>query len=222
MAVLDFPEDIAPVQVGQFDLLDPSATYQDPRTMSALRQKRSTARWAVSFTWQNLTPTKWKRLMALRAKLKGSVNSVRLFDYSDIGANGTLGNNLFDDDEPFDDGFGFDDDVAVVLGNTLAGSESILIIAAQSPKNTVLVSGDKIGTPNDRLYLVLDDADTDALGRASVSISPPLLEDLADGTPIVTYRPTERFFMTAGTEPIPRSLEKLGNVTIAFTQEPRP
>ena len=84
MAVVDLPPDLAPVN-SFLDLIDQSVVYTDPRTSNALRQFRAQPIWRAQLEFQELCLDKWRALSGLLAKLRGSVNSIRLHDFSDPG-----------------------------------------------------------------------------------------------------------------------------------------
>jgi hypothetical protein len=84
MAVLDWPSDVAPAD-GYMDLIESAAVYTDARSRATLRQTTSQAAWSAQWTFQNLCLDKWRELTAFLRALRGPVNSVRLFDWSDQG-----------------------------------------------------------------------------------------------------------------------------------------
>lgn len=218
MTVFDWPEDLAP-KTSFFDLIDQSVVYTDSRSSASLRQKRSNPVWMAQFTFDELEPGKWERLAALLARLKGSVNCVRAWDFSSPGSSfGAGAETIFDDGTTFDDGTGFDDAAVILAADVAVGDETIQVQVGAGA--VTFKEGMKIGLPNDFLYLVIEEAVTDVDGLATVSVAGPARQAVAAGEAVVTLRPTARMFRT-GSDPIQRGLDHFGAFTLNLNEEVR-
>lgn len=217
MTVLNWPIDIAPIN-GFFDLFEQAAVYTDQRTKASLRQRRAAPVWTAQFQFSELCPEKWKALSALRARLEGPINCVRLFDFSDPRPGGVFGADLFSDLTLFTDGTAFGGAI-FVADDAAAGAESIRIRAdGILSQDRVFIPGDKLGL-GEFPYMVLEAVGTDASGYATVLISPPLVEDIEEGLVVVTEKPTGLFYLTSWQDPIQRETAHFGSITWGFTQQ---
>ena len=219
MTVLDWPLGLAP-KACAFDLLHKTSVYSDSRSGISLRQTRSNPRWQVQYDFGNLAPVKWKALSALRARLHGSVESILLYDFSDQYALASAG-SLFSDGTCFSDGTAFADGQFTVAYSASVGATLIRLTSIHLFSQQVFQAGDKIELPHNRLYLVTQDAVTNASGLARVHVSPPLIEVIIEGDAVITFRPRERFYLINDAEPITRDVTRVGNVTLNFAQEVR-
>lgn len=216
MAILDLPSDLAPVN-SFFDPLDQSVVYQDPRTSKALRQQRSQPVWKAQLEFSNLCVDRWRTMAGFLAKLKGSLNSVRLYDHSDPGAKFT-GDGQF-----FTDGTGFDDDTSfavITVGLGAARGVELIYLRANVENGINLPAGFKLGLPGDRLVLLTENAYIGVDIDSPVHVAPALQEAIDAGGPVTTWRPLARFFRM-GADPINRDVAHFGRVTLNFIEEVR-
>lgn len=218
MSVVDLPPDLAPVN-SFLDLIDQSVVYTDPRTSAALRQVRAQAIWRAQLEFQELCVDKWRKLAAVLAKLRGPVNALRLWDFSDEGEDFAASGRHFTDGTGFSDGTLFDEQAIRLVANAVVGAETIRVQTSVA-LGINLPAGYKIGLPDDRLYITTDDVYIPHDTGVDISIRPPISRAELASTPVKTYRPTTRFYRE-GSEPIPRDVGKFGSVTLNFTQEPR-
>lgn len=215
--IYDWPEGLAPVS-SSFDLAEGNAVYSDPATGRSLRQRRSVPRWSAELAFQEMCPTTWKKLAALRARLKGQIALVRLFDFADQKPGGAVGFFRYTDGTGFTDGTFFSEESVVVVGPHAAGVTAIQLKTGVTD-GTAFIDGDKIQIL-DGLYMLVSPPDTDADGKLTVTISPPLQEDVINLTPVKTFRPTALFYMMDGGDPIGRDTASFGSSTFRFVQDP--
>ena len=218
MAVVDLPPDLAPVN-SFLDLIDQSVVYTDPRTSNALRQFRAQPIWRAQLEFQELRLDKWRALTGLLAKLRGSVNSIRLHDFSDPGDDFARSGRYFTDGTGFDDGTFFDEQPIKLVATAAVGGES-LVVQTTVPGGIELPAGYKLGLPDDRLYITTDAVSLPEGVTATIPIRPGISAEAVAGTQVKTYKPTTRLYRV-GADPIPRDVSKFGSVTLSFTEEPR-
>jgi hypothetical protein len=211
-------DDISPVD-GYMDLIESAAVYTDPRSRATLRQATSQPAWSAQWTFQNLCPEKWRRLTAFLRGLRGPINTVRLFDWSDQGVLYEQDPIFFSDGSDFSDGTTFDEAPLQVTVAAAAGAESITVRNLWTDSIT-LPQGSKIGLPEDRVYILPAEVTIAASGTAAVALE-PLFQSVSAGAKVVTYRPTARFFRASFTDPMPRDLVKLAGLQITFSEEIR-
>jgi hypothetical protein len=201
------------------DLIESAAVYTDARSRATLRQTTSQAAWSAQWTFQNLCLDKWRELTAFLRALRGPVNSVRLFDWSDQGIAFTQDDIFFSDGTDFSDGSTFDEWALTVDLETPVDSPNIAIFNRWS-ETIELPIGFKFGLPNDRVYILAESITMPAQAQSRFAID-PLFEPVGAGARFVTYRPTARFFRASFTDPMPRDLAKLAGLQITFAEEIR-
>jgi len=82
----------------------------------------------------------------------------------------------------------------------------------------ILLGGDYIGV-NDELKMVVDDADTDATGQATLSFEPPLRASPPDNDPVILTRPTARFLLVDDEQAAFSYKGPLGSFTIDVMED---
>lgn len=215
MPVVSLPDELGP-KASFFDLDNQNVVYADPRTKSTLRQVRAAPVWVAQLTFSDLCLDQWRNLAGILARLKGSLNTIRLFDHSDPGDVFGAGTH-WSDGTGWGDGTLWAEEPLKLVANAALGDE-VLHCIATPPDGIDLPCGFKIGLPNDRLYIVTEDVHVSPSASTPVPIAPPVKEAAAATTKVETWRPTTLFYRI-GNEPIQRAVDKFGNVTLNFAQE---
>lgn len=197
---LAWPTDLRPSLFELF-LQHKTTIHVSPITGSQQVLRRQGEAWRLHMNIGPTAKAKAQRIDALLAKLKGAYETVNLWDFDREEPAGTnrdrddIAETYFADVGPptqtdFTDGTQFDggDGTVTVWGGWAVGSESILT-DGWYPSETVLKAGDYIGIGG-KLYLVTDDVNSTAIGRATLSIAPRLKIAAAHLDVVTRTRPT--------------------------------
>ncbi len=199
MTVYTWPTDRGPSEV-TFFLEANTLRTESPLSRTTQVLSRPGSRWVAQLGFRN-RPLAWAgEIDAFLAKLDGSEHEVRLWDFRrDIPrgpatARGSALITEFTDTYRFTDGTGFLDQPAApqTLSSTAANAESVATGGWAANITGTLMAGDYIGLDG-RLYMLTADANSDSVGRATLSIRPRLRVAVAASVSVVTTRPTARF-----------------------------
>ena len=175
MTTFAFPS-ITPA-TNTFELVSNTRTYQSPLTNAVQTASRKGSLWKASLQFNNLSGDDRKVMQAFLVKLNGQQHRFTLQDHSHT-LRGAGGGTLR------------------VNGATQSGT-TLVCDGATASVNNYLRAGDYISF-NNKLHMVVVDANSDASGNVSLSIAPPIRKTPADNT-IVDYTvPVVGVFMLAG------------------------
>lgn len=200
-----WPTDIVAYRC-DFYLRANTSVFQSPVTRSTQRLKRQGQLWMATLSFR-LARAKDQRLAAMLALLDGAYGTVRVWDHAQRLP---LGENLDRSSLPITY-FSSGGSPSVLTGFSSAGSPSVITYfyggAAQVivqgwhalgstdvltdgwyPSITVLKAGDKVEI-DERLYLLTADAVSSSIGRATLSVRPPLRADVDHAEVVTRTRP---------------------------------
>lgn len=235
MTVLASLFDGIPLADVEFWLEHGGAVQESPLTGGRRVLERPSWRWRCVMVFEDLRGLNLRKVEAGLNRLRGPVNHAELYDprrqtplgdarsLDDYGAD--LGTTYFSDATTFDDGTGFDEGLAgtpSVAGADQTG-ETLLTDGWAPGVTGILRQGDRISLGDNRLHEVSVDADSDAMGRATLTIAPPLVLAPEDNQAISTLRPTAYFTLTDNqqgrNQSKPGLLGGRANMTINFVQD---
>jgi hypothetical protein len=207
-----WPTDLLPGKC-TFFLEHNTAIFVSPITGSHPALSRSGARWNCAIEINPAPRAKAQRIDALLAKLKGAYNTVALWDFArpdpagDNRDRGLIADTRFTDGTTFTDGTVFDGGAAgvTVWGGWDAGATMILTDGWWQSITGALLAGDYIGIGG-FLYMLTDDLVSDSMGRAYLSIAPPLNADVAHLAVVTRSMPTTSFRLVDDGQPNRQSM----------------
>jgi hypothetical protein len=199
MAVYDWPLALRPSGT-EFFIEPNTLRTESPLSRATQVLARPGARWVATLTFNQRQQSIAGPLDAFLAKLDGSEHEVRLFDWRRplprgiATARGSALITEFTDGFRFTDTTGFLDQPATPQTVSPAAQNADTVATGGWAVSTtgILLAGDYIGLGG-RLYMVTADANSDSLGRATLSIRPRLRVAVPSGVAVVTTRPTARF-----------------------------
>lgn len=168
--ILDFP-DIIP-DVTEWALLTNTQIFTSPLSGDTQTVTMPGARWAASLTFDNLTPSTARELMAFLVKLKGPAGRFYLYDHTlpdPRGIAGTAGT------------------YAMVDGANQVG-DTIDTKGWTVSQSNMLLAGDyfQIG---DELKMITETAASDSGGLSTLTFEPPIRNSPADSSNIILEKP---------------------------------
>ncbi len=172
MPTLAFPASIRPVSV-DWQLVFNTRSFPSPLSNDTQTRETPGARWVCSLSFEHLRRDEVAALEAFIVRLRGAVGRFTLWNHARETPRGVATGT------PVVDG-------AANAGGTLA-------TRGWTPSITnSLRAGDLIGV-NGELKQVVTDANSDANGKVTLTIEPPLRATPADGATITTVKPTATF-----------------------------
>jgi hypothetical protein len=200
---ISWPTDIIPNSLSFW--LQPNAVgLESPINRARQVLARDGTRWMCELDFTNLTPIAAGRVHALIARMKGGAETVALWDFARPTPKGSAapwpgggttttwsGPTLWSGPTTWS---GPTPPTAPALRTDVAAGAESLPTWGWAASALVLRAGDRLGLGG-RLYMVTDDAGTttDSVGRATVSIAPPLRVAALAGDAIATTSPTTTF-----------------------------
>lgn len=169
MTDLVWPEDILPVRA-VFALRSNTATFRSPYNGSVQTLERPGAAWEASLTLPRLTHAKARVLFAFLAQLRGQAGRFRLWDHSHPRPTGAVS-------AP-----------PLVNGGNQTGT-SINVKGLAPGVEDVFLPGDYIGIGGE-LKMIVESADSDIDGTATLKFEPPLRVSPANESEVVIDKPT--------------------------------
>ncbi len=194
MIEIPFPRDLwRTVSVQRFDI-DVAAVGISSRFSPGRRVAPPVAElWSAEVTFDQMNDSDGRRLKAFLSRLRGSRNTVRLYDPSrrlprGVAAGVNVETAAFRVEAPFGDATGFTDGTGWLDGATTctvdeiapAGASAVVLAGLVPSAPVALMAGDLIGIGG-WLYEVALDIASDASGRARVPIAPGLRTGLLAG-----------------------------------------
>ena len=168
MTPLAFP-DLRPSHI-EFGLVAPGFSFVSPLTGAEQTRGAPGARWRCVYTFERLDDVRRRTLAAFLAELDGIGGRFAMFDFAARSPRGAGGGT------PVVDGAGQD-------GRTLATR------GWPASTSAILLPGDYVafetGSGRRELKMVVEAADSDASGEATVRFTPPIRRSPADGTALV-------------------------------------
>lgn len=213
MSDATWPTDLVPVSC-EFFLQFNTTKFSSPITRGSQVLRRQGEAWRCAIKTRPLLRAETQAMDARLAKLKGAFGTIKLYDFSrpePLGSNLTqseLPNTRFEDSgsplvrTEFSDGTEFSggDDVVQVWGAHLFGATQVFTRQWLPSTDGLLLAGDYVGI-DERLYILTEDVNSDASGRATMSIAPPLKAQVASLTEVVRVRPTANFRLIDDMQP---------------------
>jgi hypothetical protein len=172
MPTLAFPTSIRPVSV-DWRLVFNTRSFLSPLSGDTQTRETPGARWACALSFEHLRRDEVATLEAFLARLRGAAGRFTIWNHARENPRGVATG------APVVDG-------AANSGGTLATPGWTASVT------NILRAGDLIGV-NGELKQVVVDANSDALGKVTLTIEPPLRATPADGATITTVKPTATF-----------------------------
>lgn len=151
---------------------------ESPFTLEQQAYDWNAGRWEAQMAWPPMSRAQAAPIIAVLTALKGRVGTFLLGD------------------PDFKTPRGVATGTPLVNGAHTARASSLATKGWTTGVTGILLAGDRIqigSAATSRLHMVLNDADSDGSGDATLDIWPPLRSDYADGTAIVTAYPKAVF-----------------------------
>lgn len=179
-----WPDGLAPF--GQSFRLQPHvATSESPFTRQMKKYQLSAPRWMTrlavrgGYSGPDLRG-KGAAVDAFLVKLAGGANRALIYDFRRPGPSVTFDIYPFDDDTFFDDGTGFEDDMALGANGAVASGATTMSLTGCAPSTLLFRAGDYVGGDG-RAHIILDDVQSNIAGSATINFSPPASAAIAAG-----------------------------------------
>jgi hypothetical protein len=159
--------------------------------------------WRVEIDLPGRKADGWRDISAFLMLLRGGVNKARLSDHHRPlrGAGGVS-------------------PVVNVEEAAVAGATTLVLNNMLPSEATALKRDDMIGI-GENLYTVMFDAPSDADGKCSISILPPLRQGVGEGDAVNLNKPTGLFVLTNGLEALSSSHTGFSApLTLSFFEDP--
>lgn len=222
MTDLTWPQSLVPSGASFF--LEPNTLrMESPLSRTSQVLVRTPPRWVARMEFASRDARKATLLDALIARMNGGEHTMRLWDFRrpiPRGAAGISTTTAFSDGTRFADGTGFEDYESnpTVSHPAARGAETVRSTGWDASQAPILAAGDYIGIGG-YLYMLLDDAESDASGVAVLTIRPRLRAAIAAGDAIEFIRPTAAFLVVDGGQGDNRTAAPaLSSYSIAFVE----
>lgn len=172
MPTLAFPASIRPVSA-DWQLVFNTRSFPSPLSGDTQTRETPGARWACALSFEHLRRDEVAAIEAFVVRLRGAAGRFTLWNHARENPRGVATG------APVVDG-------AANSGGTLATRGWTASVTG------ILLAGDLIGV-NGELKQVVTDANSDATGKATLTIEPPLRATPADGAAITKVKPTATF-----------------------------
>jgi hypothetical protein len=205
----DWPTDLEPYQ-WQFYLQPNTRVFASPITRTRQTIVGQGPRWVGTGSFRFRTRRKEQRFEAMLDKLKGQANTVQVWDFGNrdgrplgpaldlssitaitylntLGSPGGLTGFTNSGSPTLVTGFYGGAGGVTVYGNFAIGAESV-VVRGFPQHTTQLYAGDQVQIGR-FMYRILDDATSNGLSRATLSLNRPLVEAAAHEDEVVLVRP---------------------------------
>ena len=178
MTTIAFPVLTAKPTQYAFGQNNNSALNTSPMSGSTQTIEMPGARWTLAIGYINVISPDRGRLSAFLAAMRGMANRVALYDIVHSIPAGTMRGTI------------------TTVGVTAAGAISVALTAGSGQAGTTLLMGDKLNIGGE-LKMVVADATADGSGNVTVTIEPPMRNQVAGGASVVWNQPTALFMLTS-------------------------